>query len=273
MTSVFLLDTSSFIYRAYHASKDRPTYTKDGTPNAAVFLFRTMIRRLQREYQPNHILAVCDTHAPTFRTKLYPAYKAQRLAPPEDLIKQLPAIRELLVQENVPIIEKAGYEADDLIGTLARRLQDEHLVVIVSGDKDMAQLVGGNVVFLNPSKTGPPIGPSGVEEVYGVRPDQIVDLMALRGDASDNVPGASGIGDKGALHIIKQFGTLERALGHSGEIAHAGWRRAVQNSFELIRLSKKLVTIVCDAPVVVPVCLCDEPNGLNENCTTCGGLL
>lgn len=246
MSTVYLLDTSSFVHRAYHASKDRPTYTKDGVPNAAVFLFKHMIQRLRREYCPDTLIAACEFHEPTFRNEIYPDYKANRLTPPEDLIIQKSGCRDVLVHEMIPIVEKVGYEADDIIGTLARETM--HRVVIVSGDKDMAQLVTNRVHLLNTSMEKV-LDPEQVEHVYGVRPDQIVDLMALRGDATDNVPGAPGIGEKGALAVIQQFGTLEQALARSGEIKHAGWRHAVQQNIDLVRLSKKLVTIDCFVPL------------------------
>lgn len=247
--TVYLLDTSSFIHRAYHASKERPTFTKEGVPNAAVYLFRTMIQRLRRDYSPDYMIAACDVHAATFRKLIYPKYKAQREAPPEDLLQQLPGIRRVMVEEGVPTVEHEGYEADDIIGTLAKRLNDIGMDnVIVSGDKDMAQLVGGRTRMLNTNKNEM-LDVAGVERVFGVRPDQIVDLMALRGDTSDNVPGAPGIGDKGSLAIIKDFGTLEQALARSGEVSHSGYRKSLQNNLELIRLSKKLVTIVCNVPL------------------------
>jgi DNA polymerase-1 len=251
MSVTFILDASSLFYRSYHASKERPTFTKDGIPNAAVNLLRIMITRLTREYKPDFMIAACDSETPTFRSVLYPQYKAQRSKPEPFYTAQRDGFREVLWP--MPIYQQNGYEADDIIGTLCERIRKDSEVVIVSGDKDMAQLVneysdrGERVQLLN-TNIGKILNVRGVVEEYGVWPHQVTDYLALVGDVSDNVPGALGVGPLGALAILKQFRNVEEAVARSGEIECARWRHAVQDSKDLILLSKKLVTIDCAVP-------------------------
>jgi len=248
MSRAFILDSSSIQYRAYHASKERPTYTKDGVPNAAVNLYRTMIARMRREWKPDYLVAACDTSRnETFRTKLYPLYKAQRSAPPVDYVKQLSGFRALLESEFIPIFEKEGFEADDIIGTLCQRIRKDSDVVIVSGDKDMAQLVSVShdefeVSLLNTNKNKI-LNVVGVLEEYGVWPHQVVDYLAMVGDTSDNVPGARGLGPKGARALLEQFGSLDEIIKRSAEIRNKGWRHAIEDNLTMIALSRQLVKI------------------------------
>jgi DNA polymerase-1 len=246
--TTFILDASSLFYRAFHAAKERPTYTKDGAPNYAVNLLRKMLEKLRRDYKPDYMVAACDCKEPTFRTKLYPAYKAQRLTPPEEYLQQLPGMRDVLRAFHIPEFEMAGYEADDIIGTLTQHIEGD--VVIVTGDKDMAQLVewSGRVTVLNTHKNKM-LDSAGVTEEYGVPPSQITDLLALTGDASDNVPGAKGIGQAGAVCLLKHFCSVEEIISRAGEISLARYRHAVLCYANEILLSKKLVTIVCDVPL------------------------
>lgn len=251
MSVTFILDASSLFYRAYHASKERPTFTKEGVPNAAVNLLRVMLARLTREYKPDFMIAACDSETPTFRATLYPQYKAQRSEPEPFYTAQRDGFREVLWP--MPIYQQNGYEADDIIGTLCERIRKDSEIVIVSGDKDMAQLVSvsqdlGEVRFLN-TNIGKILNVCGVLEEYGVWPYQMTDYLALVGDVSDNVPGASGIGPLGALAILKQFRNVEEAIAHSGEIECARWRHAVQDSRDAILLSKRLVTIDRNVPL------------------------
>lgn len=254
MSQTFILDVSSFQYRAYHASKERPTYTKDRVPNAAVNLFRNMLERLKRDHQPDYLVAACDSHTPSFRVQLYPLYKATRLSPPEEYVQQLPGFRAVLNSFFIPTFEVPGYEADDIIGTLAAYARKDSDVVIVSGDKDMAQLVAAdtsspNTVRLLNTNKNKILGPLEVYEEYGVWPDQIVDYLALTGDTSDNVPGADGVGPAGALTLLRTFGNVEGVIKRVGEIASARYRHAVQRNVEMIKLSKTLVTINCKVPL------------------------
>lgn len=237
-----LLDSSSLQYRAYHASKTRPTYTRDGVPNAAVNLYRTMLARLKREWKPDYLVAACDSRAETFRTKLYPFYKAQRREPPDDYLRQLAGFRSILQSEFIPIFEKDGFEADDIIGTLAARIEGD--VVIVSGDKDMAQLVtsDGRVQLLN-TNTNQLLNADGIHKTYGIWPHQVVDYLAMVGDTCDNVPGAYGMGPQGARGLIQTFGSLDEIIRRSGEIVNKRWRHAIEENLPMIRLSRQLVKI------------------------------
>ena len=251
MSVTFILDASSLFYRAYHASKERPTFTKEGVPNAAVNLLRTMIARLTREHKPDFMVAACDSETPTFRSTLYSQYKAQRSEPEPFYTAQRDGFREVLWP--MPIYQQNGYEADDIIGTLCERIRKDSEVVIVSGDKDMAQLVneysdrGERVQLLN-TNIGKILNVRGVVEEYGVWPHQVTDYLALVGDVSDNVPGALGVGPLGALAILKQFRNVEEAVARSGEIECARWRHAVLCYSDAILLSKRLVTIDCNVP-------------------------
>jgi DNA polymerase-1 len=180
----------------------------------------------------------------------YAGYKANRAEMPEDLRQQLPYIHRALEVYRIPILGREGFEADDVIGTLARRAsEDGYAVYVVSSDKDMLQLVDGKVCVLNPPKDNMICDPTKVEELLGVRPAQVIDLMALRGDAVDNVPGAPGIGDKGSVELIQQFGTLDALLARAEEVQKKTYRESLQQNREMILLSKELVTIDCNVPV------------------------
>jgi DNA polymerase-1 len=256
----------SFIFRAYHAmARQRPMSTKTGIPTAATYVFVNMLRKLRADFNPEYLAAVFDVAGPTFRDEQaravtsvrkfdiktqtfkeveYHGYKAQRAEMPPDLAQQVPYIRRALEAYRIPILEQEGFEADDVIGTLARLAAEQgHEVLVVSNDKDMLQLVNGNVRVLNPVKDNLMIDASKVEEILGVRPDQVIDVMALRGDSVDNIPGAPGIGDKGSVDIIKRFGTLENALDHAAEVERKTYRESLLNNKETILWSKQLATI------------------------------
>ncbi len=249
MSRTFILDASSFWYRAHYASAERQTYTRNGIPNAGVNLFRKMVAALKKEHNPDFIIAACDCHAPTFRNQLYPDYKANRRAlPPVDYTAQEPGFRKVLEEFNIQSYEMLGFEADDVIGTLSQRLETD--VVIAAGDKDMAQLVewSGRVKMLN-TNTGKILDSMGVFDEYGVYPQQVIDYLALVGDASDNVPGCDGIGPNGALLLLKMFSTVEEIIRRVGEISSKRYRRAIMFHAADILLSKKLVTIDCHVPL------------------------
>lgn len=247
MSWTAILDTSSFMHRAYHASKDRPYYTKAGQPIAAISLFQKMLARLQRENDIDFLVAACDTREPTFRTALYPEYKAGRATPEPEFLQQKPGMLDVLATMCIPTFEAVGYEADDVIGTLAELLAGED-VLIVSGDKDMCQLVRPGVSVLNTNK-GEVWDAAAVKLNFGVGPEQIADYLALVGDVADNVPGAPGIGPTGALEILRQFPTVEEAIAKSGRIVSGAYRHAVQTHADQIMLSKRLVTICRDVPL------------------------
>jgi DNA polymerase-1 len=251
---IFLLDTMSFIYRAYYAAARQPftMSTKLGFPTGATFIFCKMMRKLAAEHKPEYMVALCDAPGETIRDREYAEYKANRKGEtPLELIKQFPKIFAALDAMGIPKMELAGYEADDLIGTLAKSAystNSECQIYIVSGDKDMYQLVNERTSTLNPMKDLL-CDPAKVEEVVGVPPSLVTDVMALRGDAVDNVPGAPGIGKKGSVDIVKQFGSLEQALERAGEVKKKTYRESLQTHRASILLSKQLVTIRCNAPV------------------------
>jgi DNA polymerase-1 len=260
------MDSMSFIFRAYHAmARQRPMSTKKGVPTAATYVFVNMLRKLRADFNPEYLAAVFDVAGPTFRDEQakavtsvrkfdiktqtfkdveYLGYKAQRTEMPHDLAQQVPYIRRALEAYRIPILESQGFEADDVIGTLGRKAAAEgYQVFVVSSDKDMLQLVNDKVCVLNPPKDNLICDAAKVEEILGVRPEQVIDVMALRGDSIDNIPGAPGIGDKGSVEIIKRFGTLEKALDHAEEVERKTYRESLLNNKDTILWSKQLVTI------------------------------
>jgi DNA polymerase-1 len=269
---VYLLDSMAFIFRAYHAmQRQRPMSTRTGIPTAATYVFVNMINKLRKDFAPQYLAAIYDVGAPVHRNELagqlkdvqkfniktqafetieYGGYKANRTETPPDLIQQQPYIRRALEAFRIPILYYEGFEADDVIGTLSCKLAAlGHHVYVVSSDKDMMQLVNQSVSILNPTKDNLILDPAGVEGILGVPPERVVDVMALRGDSIDNIPGAPGIGDKGSIELIQQFGTVESALDRAGEVKKKTYRESLQNNRENILLSKELVTIHTSVPI------------------------
>jgi DNA polymerase-1 len=269
---VFLLDTMSFIFRAYHAmQRSRPMSTRSGLPTAAAYVFVNMIKKLRQDFDPKYFAAVFDPSGEVFRDERartlgtlrkwngktqsfedvsYEGYKANRESMPEDLRRQIPYIRRSLDALRIPILEAVGFEADDVIGTLAREAAERgHEVFIVSGDKDMMQLVTSHVKILNPQKDNLILDPAKVTEVLGVPPEKVVDVMALRGDSVDNVPGAPGIGDKGSVDLILEFGSVEAVLERAAEVKRKTYRESLEQNRDAVLLSKELVTIDSHVPL------------------------
>jgi len=269
---IFLLDTMAYIFRAYHAmAGQRPMSNKAGLPTGATYIFVNMLRKLQADFRPQYIAAVFDLEGPTFRDEQaaampsfkkfdkesqtyldveYAGYKATRTATPPDLLQQIPYIRRALNVLRIPILEAQGFEADDVIGTLATKAaEQDYSVFVVSSDKDMMQLVNDRVWVLNPPKDNLVSDPAKVEEILGVPPNRVVDVMALRGDTVDNIPGAPGIGDKGSVDLIQRFGSVEAALDRAAEVERKTYRESLQNNRDMVLLSKQLVTIDCNVAV------------------------
>src|SRR5260370_11629486 len=250
---LFLIDTFGFIFRAYHArarSGAPPMRTSTGLSTEAVFIFNTMLRKLIQTYKPNWIAAVFESIGPTLREQEFAAYKANRTEMPPDLTDQLPYIRRIIEAMRIPILEYRGFEADDVIGTIACRAQEAGVeVVIVSSDKDMLQLVSGGVSMLNPMKDDLWYDEAKVLEFMGVKPSQVADLLALKGDSIDNIPGAPGIGDKGAKDLIEKFGSVEAALDRAVEVDRKMYRESLQKNRDQILLSKRLATIETAVPI------------------------
>jgi DNA polymerase-1 len=275
----------SFIFRAYHAmARQRPMSTKKGVPTAATYVFVNMLRKLRADFNPEYLAAVFDVAGPTFRDEQakavtsvrkfdiktqtfkeveYLGYKAQRKEMPHDLVQQVPYIRRALEAYRIPILESQGFEADDVIGTLSRKAAEQsYRVFVVSSDKDMLQLVNEKICVLNPPKDNLICDEAKVEEILGVRPEQVIDVMALRGDSIDNIPGAPGIGDKGSVEIIKRFGTLDNALDHAEEVERKTYRESLLNNKDTILWSKQLVTIDqnVDIPLDLEKMIAGEPD-------------
>ncbi|GBQ98570.1 DNA polymerase I [Acetobacter nitrogenifigens DSM 23921 = NBRC 105050] len=246
-----LIDGSGFIFRAFHALP--PMSSPDGVPVNAVFGFCNMLTRLMREHVGTHLAVVFDTSRQTFRSDIYPQYKAHRPDPPEDLIPQFSLIREATAAFGVPGVELAGYEADDLIAAYARTVAEAGgQCTIVSSDKDLMQLLGPNVDMLDPIKQKP-IGPTEVEAKFGVGPDKVAEVQALMGDPTDNVPGVPGIGPKTASALINEFGTLEAVLEAAPTMKASKRRDSLIEHAEAARVSLKLVTLDAHAPLPLPV--------------------
>jgi len=246
---IFLIDAMGFIFRAYHAPMER-LRSPQGLPTKVPYVFASMVRKLVKDWQPDYLAVAFDLAAPTFRDKLFGAYKAQRPPMPEDLSIQLPYVRRLCEAMRLPILEYEGYEADDVIGALARQAAKKSLdVFIVTSDKDMLQLVGGKIRVLIPTKNDLLVDESKVEELLGVPPEKVPDVMALMGDSIDNIPGARGIGEKGARELIRRFGSSEAALEHAAEVESKRYREALEASREQVLMSKQLATIATDVPV------------------------
>jgi DNA polymerase-1 len=273
---IYLLDSMAFIFRAYHAmARMRPMTTRTGIPTAATYVFVNMINKLRKDFAPEYLAAVYDVGAPLHRNELagqlkdvkkfniktqqfeateYAGYKANRAETPPDLIQQQPYIRRALEAFRIPILYYEGFEADDVIGTLAHQLSAlGHRVYVVSSDKDMMQLVTESVFILNPTKDNLILDPAGVEAALGVPPEKVIDVMALRGDSIDNIPGAPGIGDKGSVELIQQFGSVEAAMDAAvatpDAIKRKTYRESLANNRDNILLSKELVTIDTAVPI------------------------
>src|SRR6204780_1266068 len=262
---LFLVDAMGYIFRAFFAPMDR-LQTAAGVPTKVPYLFSTMMRRLlqHKDLRPDYVAVVFDVAAPTFRDKLFASYKAQRPPMPDELSVQIPFVRRYCAAMHLPILEYPGYEADDVIGTLARQAAEHDVdVYIITSDKDLMQLVGGRVKMLNPAKGDLIIDEKKVEEIMGVPPSKVADVMALMGDSIDNIPGARnpndkpapgerrkpGIGEVGARKLIQQYGSAEEALAHAAEVKPTSYREALEKNGEFVRLSKQLATIPTDAPV------------------------
>src|SRR5580704_2290688 len=248
---LFLIDSYGFIFRAYHArarSGAPPMRTTTGISTEAVYIFHNMVRKLRADYHPEYIAAIFES-GKTFREEAFAGYKANRTEMPPDLGEQIPHIRRLLDAMRIPVLQTVGFEADDVIGTIARRASEDYDVVIVSSDKDMLQLVDDRVHMYNPVKLDTWYDPATAEQFMGVKPTQVADLLALMGDTVDNIPGAPGIGEKGARDLIQRFGSVEAAIEHAAEVERKTYRESLQNNREQILMSKRLATIDITVPV------------------------
>src|SRR6476659_9168654 len=261
---VFLIDSMSHIFRAFFApmaNRAAPLATSGGQVTQAVYIFTNMLRKLLQDEKPNYIAAIFESKEKTFRHETFAGYKANRLAMPEDLASQLPYIFRLCEAFNIPVINAPGFEADDVIGTLAMKIAAQKLqAVIVSNDKDMCQLVSDpyvvcmrtNSQVVKRKEYVPPIewcDEAWVENKFGVPASKVVDLLGLMGDSIDNIPGAPGIGSKGAVQIVQHFGSIENPLEHWEEVKHKTYRESLRKNADLIRQSRELARIKVDLDV------------------------
>ena len=244
---LFLIDGYAMLYRSHFALIRNPLINSKGMHTSALFGFINQVFKLIRKEKPDFLMAAFDSPKKTFRHERYPEYKATREKMPEEMREQLPYLWKLLKAMKIPTLEQPGFEADDIIGTLAVRANEKNLdTFIVSGDKDFMQLVNDNIFLYSPSGRQSEIkiyDKSGVKDKWGVPPEMIIDLLGLMGDSSDNVPGVMGVGEKTAVKLLKEYGTLENALDHADEVKNKRAREGLQSGREKALLSQELVTI------------------------------
>ena len=253
MPKLVLLDAYALIYRAYYGLIRSPRINSQGQNTSAVFGFVNTLEEILRSLAPDYLAVCFDPAGPTFRHEMYPEYKAQREATPEDIRWAVPQIKRIVEAYSLPLIEVAGFEADDVIGTLAKTAEREGFeVFMITPDKDYAQLVSPHITMCRPAAGGGNFEELGVREVcekYGIeQPEQVIDLLGLMGDTADNIPGCPGVGEKTAAKLIGQFGSIENLLEHTDQLKGAQ-RKKVEEHVEQIRFSKFLATIKTDVPL------------------------
>ncbi len=246
---IYLIDGSGYMFRAYFAMMRQRLSNSKGTPTGATLAFTRMLLKVIRERAPEYVAIAFDRPERTFRHDIYPAYKANRDAAPEDLVEQIPYMHRVVEALRIPLLAQAGFEADDIVGTLAARAEREgYDVILVTADKDFAQLVSESVRIWDPMKDEE-MGPAEVEAKWGVPPEKFVDLQALMGDTTDNVPGVPGIGEKTAAALIQQFGGFDEILASTAEIKRPKQRESIKENVEIARISRALCTIKRDLPL------------------------
>ena len=250
---IVLIDGHSIINRAFYGVPDLTN--SDGLHTNAIYGFLNIMFRILDEEKPDYLAVAFDLKAPTFRHLMYDAYKGTRKPMPEELREQVPVLKEVLQAMGIPLLMKEGFEADDLLGTAARVSEEKGInAVIVSGDRDLLQLATDNVLIRMPkTKRGTTeienYYAADVKEAYQVNPPQIIELKALMGDASDNIPGVPGIGEKTATNLIVAYGSIENAYAHVEEIKPNRAKEALRNHYDMAKMSKKLATICVQAPL------------------------
>ncbi|TPW16772.1 MAG: DNA polymerase I, partial [bacterium] len=257
---LFLVDGTALAYRAFFAMGRSGLSTADGEPTGAVFGVANTIWSLLKEYRPEYLAVVFDTAAPTFRHEEYEAYKANREEMPDDLVRQLPLLAEMVTTWPLAHLAVDGVEADDVIGSYAVQLAGPELeVIMVTSDKDFCQLVNDDISILNPGRGGPAkveahrLDAAGVVAKFGVPPSQVIDVLSLMGDTSDNVPGVPGIGEKTAAQLVREFGSLETILASIDRIPRKSWAEKLVAYADQARLSRRLVTIRTSCPLPTPL--------------------
>ena len=244
---LILVDGSGYIFRAFYALP--PMSREDGTPVNAVFGFTSMLLKLSEDMEGENILVVFDAARTTFRNAIYKEYKANRSEPPEELVPQFDLIKKATTAIGLKSLEVENYEADDIIATYVKIAKKENIeTLVISSDKDLMQLIQDGVSLYDPMKNIK-IGPEAVLEKFGVSPDKVIDVQALAGDSSDNVPGVPGIGVKTASQLINEYGSLEKLLDNASSIKQEKRRESLLNNTELAIVSKKLVSLFSDVPI------------------------
>lgn len=251
---LFILDAMALIYRAYYAMAKSPRITSKGVNTSATLGFTNTLYEVLRQEQPTHIAVAFDTGAPTLRHADFAAYKANREATPDDIINSIPYIKKVIDAFNIPMVMLDGYEADDIVGTLAKRAEIEGFqVYMMTSDKDYGQLVSDNIFMYKPAKFGQPaqvVGVDGICEKYGIqKPEQLIDILGLWGDASDNIPGVPGVGEVKAKKLVGEFGSIENIYAHIDQVANAKLKQALIDNQEQALMSKMLATIILDVPI------------------------
>jgi DNA polymerase-1 len=247
---LYLIDGSSYIFRAFYAIGHLSN--SKGLPTNATYGFTQMLLKVLKDHRPDYLIVVLDSKAPTFRTQVYQEYKANRPAMPEGLVPQIPYIKKIMQAYRIATLEIEGYEADDVIGTLAKKLECEADVVIITGDKDILQLVSDRTEVYDTMKEKR-FKVDQVIQRFGVPPEQVVEVMGLSGDAIDNIPGVPGIGEKTAIELIKAFGSIENLLAHLEQVPKKKLRENLEAYGEQARLSRQLATIHTDVPIDCPL--------------------
>ncbi len=257
---LYLIDAMAMIYRAYFALISNPLINSKGKNVSAVQGFLGSLVKILEEEKPEHIAVCCDTMAPTFRHKAFPQYKAQRQEIPSDMPWQIDMCKKVVAAMNIPMIECDGYEADDIIGTLARQAEKEKAeTYMVTPDKDYMQLVTSKIFVYKPARNvygnkiadKEIIGIEGVERKFGVHPEKVIDVLGLMGDTSDNIPGVKGVGEKTATALIQQFGSIENMYANIDDISKPKLKENLLVNKEMALLSKQLVTINTNVPLNV----------------------
>ena len=243
---IYLIDGSGYMFRAYYGTMRQRLSNSKGVPTGGTLAFARMLLKVIRERAPEYVAIAFDRPEPTFRHEIYPDYKGNRDAAPEDLVEQIPYMHRVVEVLRVPLLVQVGAEADDIIGTLAARAEAEDFeVVLVTADKDFAQLVSENVRIWDPMKDEE-MGPAEIEAKWGVPPEKFVDIQALMGDSTDNIPGVPGIGEKTAVALIQQFGGLDQVLASTDQIKRPKQRENIEENVDMARLSRELCTIKRD---------------------------
>jgi DNA polymerase-1 len=250
---LFLLDAYALIFRSYYAFIKNPRLTSKGLNTSAIFGFLLTLEEVLQKQKPTHIAVVFDTPTPTFRHEMYKEYKAHRDETPEDIINAVPYIKRLIAAYKIPVIDYPGFEADDVIGTLARKASERGFTTfMMTPDKDFAQLVSRNVFMLKPSRSGNESILWGIDEIkkeFSVqRPEQVIDILALMGDTADNIPGAPGVGPKTAMKLISEYGTIEEVFRNTDKLK-GKLKEIIDNNRAQIEMSKILATIEQNVPV------------------------